>query len=1155
MYIGINTKLTAKFNILHEMEERDKLEAVIVDCWKNKQHFSVVSLYNPPGNVPSLDVIEVTIQPNSLLVGDFNSPSPRWGYPSSTPTGRCLEEMMDACMLDVIDTPPTFLSYARQTSRPDLIFTHPHITEKTSAQLLEDAGGCGHRMLLINIRTDKTGYQNKRVPRWNFKKANWPLYQELTNTALSSSLVTESPDHTIAAVNKAILDCSAKAIPRGQVKTFKPFWNATLSTLKKNRNESRRRAEKTKALHDIIALKKDQAKLQREIKQSKRSAFKKYVSKLDFRKDGTKAHRFISRLDNNQNQAIQHPIAYGNKTYTDPSDIANAFCKFYATTSRAKGDKAIKKALLKSPPATCLNSDVSQLFVSDFTIQELEVALCHTKNCKAAGIDEIFPEFLKNLGFGGKMILLEAINLTWTKHVPHLWRKAEIIPIIKKGKPASLVESYRPISLTSSVCKVAEKMICRRLMQYTEANGLIDPFQAGFRKHKGTMDHAVRFTQHVKDGFHRKMSTLAVLVDFKSAYDTVWRPMLIHKLISLGISGNMLRWIKSSLCQRQIRVRHLQHTSKYRLQRQGLAQGAVLSCALFNIMINDVLEAVREVQGIEALLYADDLLIWATSSSFTALQDCINQALKKLEQWAIHNAMTVSTTKTTFQLFSLSTRIPKVDLHYKQTPLTGSDLSKYLGLTLDRRLTWKAHVDECAERASKRSRMLKRLTATKWGATQDVLTMTYKTYIRPILDYGSEATVTASAATTKKLDLVQNAVLRTITGAPKSTPIPAMETQTQIQPLQVHRERTALKFWERNKRAFKDQWSNYKQPPARLKTQATPLAVYKQLTAKYGLPMTDPAPLVQNHDFFDCLPKAKYTLNNHKHSKQESSPIELKNAALQTLAEDYPTDEWLRIYTDGSCMPSSGRTGAGYHCHIFEGSEAVGVPSSNYDGEIAAIKAAASQLTQISPPLKTVFLVDSQAAIMNLTRNLETECQKTIECRKLLQHLAEKGWQLKLQWIPSHVGIPGNEKADELAKQGTELPQPVCPPSLHSSKLQINAAIANWVRQHLSRESEGKKWESLITNGPIPDLPRAIAVAAFRLRTGHDYLAAHLNRIQVLPSPACQLCGEGTMNAEHLGTCPELDHTIMDADNTYKEARLYWSARRLMAQQPRVGVG
>ncbi|GFR18791.1 hypothetical protein TNCT_419581 [Trichonephila clavata] len=115
--------------------------------------------------------------------------------------------------------------------------------------------------------------------------------------------------------------------------------------------------------------------------------------------------------------------------------------------------------------------------------------------------------------------------------------------------------------------------------------------------------------------------------------------------------------------------------------------------------------------------------------------------------------------------------------------------------------------------------------------------------------------------------------------------------------------------------------------------------------------------------------------------------------------------------------------------------------------------------------------------------------------------------------------------ADRLAKEGTALPQPKQPSTLHSAKSQIKSAVERWTCQWLQRLSLGKNWESRASRGPFDhNLPGEVSVAAVRMRTRHYYLAAHLHRIKVLPTPKCQLCGYGTMNAEHLRTSFALDH-------------------------------
>ena len=126
------------------------------------------------------------------------------------------------------------------------------------------------------------------------------------------------------------------------------------------------------------------------------------------------------------------------------------------------------------PLSSCLERESQELFTNEFSLSELEQALAQTKLGKSEGVDGIFPEFLVHLGDEARRILLAIVNLTWRKHVPQQWRKAEKIPILKKEKQANTPNSYRPLALTSACYKVAKRMITNRLNRYLESHNLID---------------------------------------------------------------------------------------------------------------------------------------------------------------------------------------------------------------------------------------------------------------------------------------------------------------------------------------------------------------------------------------------------------------------------------------------------------------------------------------------------------------------------------------------------------------------------------------------------------------------------------------------------------------------------------------------------------
>ncbi|XP_050507930.1 uncharacterized protein LOC126885406 [Diabrotica virgifera virgifera] len=189
--IGIKTPLVCKTNVIHEMQDRDKVE-----------------------------MLQQQIQPSTIIIGDFNSPSTRWGYSRTTNVGKHLEDFLDNNYLDVVNTPPTFLSFRGSQSRPDLVVTHPHITGKTSVTLLDDAAGCGHRALLVTCKLAKDKKAQNRAPRWNFKKADWKKYRECTDEVLTQ-LTLQEPEEAAKKVTEAILKCAKEFIPRGQIKWYK----------------------------------------------------------------------------------------------------------------------------------------------------------------------------------------------------------------------------------------------------------------------------------------------------------------------------------------------------------------------------------------------------------------------------------------------------------------------------------------------------------------------------------------------------------------------------------------------------------------------------------------------------------------------------------------------------------------------------------------------------------------------------------------------------------------------------------------------------------------------------------------------------------------------------------------------------------------------
>ncbi|GFW88813.1 uncharacterized protein LOC103524116 [Trichonephila clavipes] len=198
------------------------------------------------------------------------------------------------------------------------------------------------------------------------------------------------------------------------------------------------------------------------------------------------------------------------------------------------------------------------------------------------------------------------------------------------------------------------------------------------------------------------------------------------------------------------------------------------------------------------------------------------------------------------------------------------------------------------------------------------------------------------------------------------------------------------------------------------------------------------------------------------------------------------------------------------------------------------------QLAVRLPPIeRAVILSDSTSALQALSNYNENNCLRVQNCRELLGKIKGK---IVFQWVPSHCGLWGNERADFLAKKGTSILQNFRRDlTLHSAKLEIKRIFRESFRLTASRVARDKPWSTLCKKSHgIPSSPRAAAVAKFRLLTGHDCLCAHLFRFNLVTSPICVLCDTGQdMTAAHLDECSALN----DLNCIVKR---YWRARCLM---------
>ena len=183
-------------------------------------------------------------------------------------------------------------------------------------------------------------------------------------------------------------------------------------------------------------------------------------------------------------------------------------------------------------------------------------------------------------------------------------------PIYKKGNRGKAA-NYRPVSLTSQICKVIESIIRDAIVQHLEHNNLIYNSQHGFRSGRSCLSNLLTFLDKLTECWDRGENVDVIYTDFAKAFDKVPHQRLLTKLKSHGIGGKVLNWISSWLGNRAQRVCMNGFSSLWRAVVSGVPQGSVLGPILFLIFINDI--DIGLVNWI--LKFADDIKIFGKVDS------------------------------------------------------------------------------------------------------------------------------------------------------------------------------------------------------------------------------------------------------------------------------------------------------------------------------------------------------------------------------------------------------------------------------------------------------------------------------------------------------------------------------------------------------------
>ena len=702
---------------------------------------------------------------------------------------------------------------------------------------------------------------------------------------------------------------------------------------------------------------------------------------------------------------------------TSKTEIANTLGETFLDNSSSRNYSEKFQNIKKQEEKIKLNftSSNTEEYNSLFNITELKDAIAVSKDT-ATGPDDIHYQMLKHLPETALDTLLHIFNDIWTTGVfPESWRLATIIPIPIPGKDHAEPTNYRPIALTSCLCKTLERMINKRLVWYLESNNLITKFQSGFRAERSTNNNLVRLETFIRDAFIKREHVVAVFFDLEKAYDTTWRYGILKDLHIFGLKGRLPNFIESFLEDRTIQVRVGSTLSDLYNQEQGVPQGAILSTTLFNVKLNDIINCLD--YKTDGSLYFDDFCICFRSKNMRTIERHLQQCLNRIESWATRNGFRFSKSKTRCVHFCQQRKIhndPTLYIYGSQIPVVAE--SKFLGVIFDRKLSFIPHIKYVKAKCLKALNLLKVFSHTSWGADRTTLLHLYRSLIRSKLDYGAIVYESARKSYLQMLDTVHNQGLRLALGAFRTSPVSSLNLEADKPSLWLRREKLSLQYANPSNPAFEvtfpPQFQDYyERKPNAIKSfglRIAPLLESANINTKN----------IQKHSFSDfpswCItkPTILFDLHNSKKSLSDSHLIKQNFQELQSRLSNYQ-----HIYTDGSKIEEK------VGCAYISGShhEKIRLPDGSfiYTAESKAIDMALDYVMNNSLDNKFVIFSDSLSVLksLNHTSSKNPKIQNLIETH----HELSKTKEIMFCWLPSHVGIKGNEAADVKAKASLDL--------------------------------------------------------------------------------------------------------------------------------------
>ena len=454
-----------------------------------------------------------------------------------------------------------------------------------------------------------------------------------------------------------------------------------------------------------------------------------------------KSRNFRSKIVLVENQNIVNDFDIPNKFVNHFSNVANI------VDGNRPDMNNVKKYLQ--------NRQINTFYLSKITHKEIENAIEQLKD-NGCGLYNFSTDLLIGIKSDLSPILVKLFNLcTDQGYFPEELKTGCITPIHKKGDKAE-ISNYRPVCSLSPFSKIFERIIYSRMLSFINKYDLFSNTQHGFRPNLSTESALLKFIDTVHKGLTLKQNVGTIFMDLSKAFDVMNHDVLETKLEHYGFRGTFLKILMSFIRNRKYFVNVNGLNSCTKVVNIGVPQGSTIGPMFFLIFVNDMKACTILLELIQ---FADDTTLIFSCKNFTELKNTLESEVIKVIEWLETNKLILNLSKTHFMLFSFKRNIPKLPVMINGTELEEKTVTNFLGVQVDNKLTWKAHISHICSKVTKSIAILRLVRST---FPKRILKMIYMSLVYTYIDYCNLIWGSADPYNIKPLFILQKKAIRII---------------------------------------------------------------------------------------------------------------------------------------------------------------------------------------------------------------------------------------------------------------------------------------------------------------------------------------------------------------------------------------------------------